>query len=110
MTRAASMTRLDPPSDRDAARLDPSLALICQKPHLVDEWQKVPEVWDAARRAVDASGNERGMLLLTGSTALNPSDRPKVHHSGTGREAAGPQTLASMTPLRKRPQLSTFSP
>ena len=87
MTRAASMTRLDSPSDRDAARLDPSLALIGQKPHLVDEWQEVPEVWDAARRAVDASGNERGMLLLTGSTALNLNDRPKVHHSGTGRIA-----------------------
>lgn len=87
MTRAASMTRLDSPSDRDAARLDPSLALIGQKPHLVDEWQEVPEVWDAARRVVDASGNERGMLLLTGSAALNPNDRPKVHHSGTGRIA-----------------------
>lgn len=87
MTRASSITRLDSPSDRDAARLDPSLALIGEKPHLVDEWQEVPEVWDAARRAVDASGNERGTLLLTGSTALSPNERPKVHHSGTGRIA-----------------------
>ena len=53
-----------------AAEVDPSLALIGDAPHLVDEWQEVPEVWDAARRFVDASGNERGTLLLTGSTAL----------------------------------------
>ncbi len=86
-TRCASMTKLDDPAERNAAEMDPSLALMGETPHLVDEWQEVPEVWDAARRFVDESGNRRGSLLLTGSTALKASERDKVRHSGTGRIA-----------------------
>ena len=87
MTRSASMTRLDEPSEREAAEMDPALALMGDIPHLVDEWQEVPEVWDAARRFVDASGNKRGSLLLTGSTSLDKEGRGRVRHSGTGRIA-----------------------
>ena len=87
MTRAKSMTRLDDPSEREAAEMDPALALVGEEPHLVDEWQEVPEVWDAARRFVDSSGNKRGTLLLTGSTSLNRDNRDRVRHSGTGRIA-----------------------
>lgn len=87
MTRSASMTRLDEPSEREAAEMDPALALVGDTPHLVDEWQEVPEVWDAARRFVDASGNKRGSLLLTGSTSLDKGERGRVRHTGTGRIA-----------------------
>ena len=86
-TRAASITRLDVPSERTAAEMDPSLALVGDKPHLVDEWQEVPEVWDACRRAIDESGNRRGSYLLTGSTNLPKDKRKRVRHSGTGRIA-----------------------
>ena len=85
MTRSCSMVKLDEPADRQAAEIDPSLALMGAVPHLVDEWQEVPEVWDAARRHVDETGNQRGILLLTGSTALKKDQREKIHHSGTGR-------------------------
>lgn len=87
MTRSASMTKLDDPAERQAAEMDPSLALVGDAPHLVDEWQEVPEVWDAARRFVDDAGNKRGMLLLTGSTSLEREKRAKVRHAGTGRIA-----------------------
>ena len=87
LSRCASVTRLDMRSDREAAMVDPALALLGDAPHLVDEWQEVPEVWDAARRFVDDSGNARGLLLLTGSTGLRRRDRERVHHSGTGRIA-----------------------
>ncbi len=86
-TRAASITKLDDPSQRQAAEMDPAIALIGEQPHLVDEWQEVPAVWDAARRFVDDSNNKRGLLLLTGSTALKNVDKEKVHHSGAGRIA-----------------------
>ena len=66
LSRSASVSRLDEPAQRAAAEVDPSLALIGDAPHLVDEWQEVPEVWDAARRFVDASGNERGTLFAHG--------------------------------------------
>lgn len=86
-SRAASMVKLDIPSEREAAEMDPSLALVGEKPHLVDEWQEVPEVWDACRRAVDDSGNARGSFLLTGSTNLPKKERERVRHTGTGRIA-----------------------
>lgn len=38
MTRSASMTKLDDPSEREAAEMDPALALVGETPHLVDEW------------------------------------------------------------------------
>lgn len=86
-TRCATMTKLDDPSEREAAEMDPALALAGDAPHLVDEWQEVPEIWDAARRFVDDSGNRRGLLLLTGSTSLGKIEREKIRHSGTGRIA-----------------------
>ena len=55
LTRSASVTRLDNRPEREAAEMDPTLALVGAPPHLVDEWQEVPEVWDAARRHVDDS-------------------------------------------------------
>lgn len=97
LSRAASAARLDSPSDRTAALVDPEFAFVGDAPHLVDEWQEVPEVWDAARRFVDAAGGARGLLLLTGSTSLRKDERAKVHHSGAGRIARivmRPMTLA----------------
>ena len=87
LTRSASATKLEDPAERAAAELEPSLALVGTAPHLVDEWQEVPEVWDAARRFVDDSGNRRGLLLLTGSTSLRKDERHKVRHTGAGRIA-----------------------
>lgn len=87
LSRAASVSKLDDMAERQAAEVDPALALIGDAPHLVDEWQEVPEVWDAARRFVDNSGNKRGQLLLTGSTALKKSERERLHHTGAGRIA-----------------------
>lgn len=96
-TRAVSVTKLDVTSEREAAEMDPNLALVGEKPHLVDEWQEVPEVWDACRRAVDDSGNTRGSFLFTGSTNLPKKKREKVRHTGTGRIAR--LTMRPMTLL-----------
>lgn len=85
LSRAASKTELDRPAEREAAEVDPSLALIGKTPHLVDEWQEVPSVWDAARRYVDDADGRRGLLLLTGSST--PRGREDIRHSGTGRIA-----------------------
>lgn len=87
MTRAASMAQLDDPAEHRAAEMDPSLALTGKTPHLVDEWQEVPEVWDAVRRQVDATGNKRGQFLLTGSTTLAKEKRSSIRHSGASRIA-----------------------
>lgn len=97
LSRCASVSKLDVRPEREAAQVDPSLALLGDTPHLVDEWQEVPEVWDAARRLVDDSGNRRGLLLLTGSTSLRKDERDRLRHSGAGRIARltmRPMTLA----------------
>ena len=87
LAHSASVTELDGPSEREAAQVDSNLALLGEAPHLVDEWQEVPEVWDASRRFVDDASGQTGLLLLTGSVALSPRQRERVHHSGAGRIA-----------------------
>jgi predicted AAA+ superfamily ATPase len=49
-------------------------------PILIDEWQKLPEVWDFVRRSVD-SDRAAGRFLLTGSVTAKNLDV----HSGAGR-------------------------
>lgn len=79
--RAAQEWQLDRAADRDALRADPSLLRQAPHPVLVDEWQRLPESWDAARRWVD-DGAPPGAMLLTGSAAL-PAGVDT--HSGSGR-------------------------
>lgn len=84
LAQAESIIHLDDDETRQMVELDVKLALEGEKPHVIDEWQDVPRVWDAVRRSVDASGNKRGQYLLTGSSTV---DKTKVSHSGAGRIA-----------------------
>lgn len=77
-----SVSRLGQPRMRRLAEADPQLALAGDEPHVIDEWQDVPEVWDAVRSEVDAMPGRRGRFILTGSTT---SARDLVAHSGAGR-------------------------
>jgi predicted AAA+ superfamily ATPase len=78
--RANTIHRLDEPGERAVAEADPMVLLDAPAPILIDEWQHVPSVWDAVRRAVDR-GAEPGRFLLAGSAA--PEAAPT--HSGAGR-------------------------
>lgn len=75
--RAATIRRLDRPAVRQIAESDAALALAGQPPVLLDEWQRLPAVWDAVKAAVDADTSP-GQFLLTGSAASGT-------HSGAGR-------------------------
>jgi uncharacterized protein len=60
--------RLDRPGEAAVARADPDAALADGPfPLLIDEWQLVPDVLGAVKRAVDDSPGP-GRFLLTGST------------------------------------------
>ena len=61
---------------------DHSLAFEGGKPHVIDEWQEIPALWDATRLAVDAAAGERGLYILTGSSTPK---KDGTIHSGTGR-------------------------
>jgi predicted AAA+ superfamily ATPase len=87
--RARSVVALDSRQVREAVAADPESILIRPRPVLIDEWQKVPEVWDVVRRAVDRD-RAPGQFLLTGSATAPPG---ATAHSGAGR----------ITRLRMRP-------
>ncbi|AKU14881.1 ATP-binding protein [Luteipulveratus mongoliensis] len=75
------LLKLDAKSNREAIQADPELALRRVRPLLIDEWQKVPEVWDVVRRAVDEDSTG-GQFLLVGSASPAPG---ATAHSGAGR-------------------------
>jgi predicted AAA+ superfamily ATPase len=78
--RARTVHRLDDPARRELAAADPSIVVEAPPPVLIDEWQHVPPVWDAVRRAVDRDQSPN-RFLLTGSAT--PREAPR--HSGAGR-------------------------
>lgn len=78
--RAKTVHALDDPAQRDVAAADPARLLEDSPPVLVDEWQRLPEIWDLIRRRVDR-GATPGQFLLTGSALpLGPAT-----HSGAAR-------------------------
>lgn len=86
--RVRSIVDLDRPRQREIVSADADYLTSLPGPVLVDEWQRLPEVWDYVRRAVDA-GAPRGQFIIAGSSA----PRGAVVHSGAGR----------IVPLRMRP-------
>ena len=85
--QAASILHLQNPDTREAyiatAKTKPSLLLKGETPRLIDEWQIIPQLWDAVRVMVD-DRNEMGQFILTGSNSIDNQD---IMHSGTGRIA-----------------------
>jgi predicted AAA+ superfamily ATPase len=81
---AASVVRLDASElIREQAALMPQIVLQGETPRLVDEWQLVPSIWNAARYEIDQRA-AKGQFILTGSAS--PSDDISAH-TGAGRFA-----------------------
>ena len=72
------------------ARMNPKGALTGEKPRLIDEWQKAPDIWNQVKDELDFD-YQFGKYILTGSST--PADKTEVHHSGAGR----------ITPVKMRP-------
>lgn len=68
MQRAVSVVDLSLPAQREILSADPSVLTRLPGPVLVDEWQRLPEVWDQVRHAVDA-GSPPGHFIVAGSSA-----------------------------------------
>lgn len=80
--RRASVTwHLDDPTQRAILASDLSFRDDAEGTIVLDEWQRMPEVWDAVRRRVD-EGAPAGRFLLTGSAT--PVSGVGTH-SGAGR-------------------------
>ena len=81
--RTIAQIRLDSEGIRQLIAADPASLLSRPRPLLIDEWQRVPEVWDVVRRSVD-DDYRGGQFILTGSAAPTAG---ATSHSGAGRIA-----------------------
>ena len=79
---ASTAVALKTTNEIQLAQADPNELLKGDNPHLIDEWQKVPELWDIIRDDLDKD-YQFGKYILTGSTT--PIDESKIQHSGAGR-------------------------
>lgn len=78
LQRCNTVRRLDDEGERAIVAAAPAIVAIGTPPVLIDEWQRVPPVFDSVRRLVDEDPSG-GRFLLTGSA-------PTVQtHSGAGR-------------------------
>ncbi|MCQ2070597.1 MAG: DUF4143 domain-containing protein [archaeon] len=68
-------------NNRKMARIDPILAFEGAAPHLIDEWQDVPEIWDTTKFKVDEN-QEMGRYILTGSSTPHTKG---IYHTGAAR-------------------------
>jgi len=84
--QARSIVYMDDPvrqnQYKQLAQTNINILLEGATPRLIDEWQEVPQFWDAIRFEVDHRG-EDGQFMLTGSAV--PVNTKDIHHTGTGR-------------------------
>lgn len=84
LMHGASVSYVD--ENLDLARADPSMMLMGDRPHVIDEWQRVPAIWDCVRHEVDRARGMRGAFILTGSsTPATRQGEQGPAHSGAGR-------------------------
>ncbi len=78
--RARTVYDLSDDQVREIVAADPGVLTTRSGPVLIDEWQRLPAVWDTVKRAVDA-GRPPGHFILAGSSAPQGAQV----HSGVGR-------------------------
>jgi uncharacterized protein len=84
--RCATIRHLDIAAEARIVEADPRIVATDVRPILLDEWQRVPEIFDVVRRLVDNDG-AGSQFILTGSAPTRQT------HSGAGR----------ITTMRMRP-------
>lgn len=85
LNKANSAVFLDEEENKEKAKLSLDLILKYDRPELIDEWNLIPEIWDAVRRKCDET-TSKGNYILTCSTKLSDENqKQKIHHSRAGR-------------------------
>lgn len=79
---AKSTTSLKTSNAIELAKADPLSALFGDNPHLIDEWQKAPEIWNLVKDELDKD-YQFGRYILTGSTT--PVNPEQIQNSAAGR-------------------------
>ena len=73
-----SFVKLNTKKSIQLAELDPKAMLIGDNPRLIDEWQTVPDIWNAIKDDLDDEYSF-GKYILTGSST--PADKTDIMHS-----------------------------
>lgn len=92
-------------SNRHLAQVSPAAVLAGEIPRLIDEWQIVPQIWDAVRFACDEDSTS-GKYILTGSSLASVKSS-EIYHSGTGRIAT--LSMSSMSLYETQDSSGTVS-
>ena len=83
---SSSMLKVDEPQNFEKYKImsetNPASLLEGEVPRLIDEWQLIPNIWNAIRYEVDER-DKFGQFILTGSAL--PVELPEGTHSGIGR-------------------------
>ena len=99
--RARTIVRLDDPAIRAIAEAAAESVLNGEAPVLLDEWQRVPPVWDAVRRAVDPT--------RAGVDSCSPDPRARgatdTFRGGTDRIGADATARTAERGLERRPSV-----
>lgn len=77
-----SFVKLNTRQTIQMARMNPKGMLDGEKPRLIDEWQKAPDIWNCIKDDLDFD-YFFGKYILTGSST--PADKSEIFHSGAGR-------------------------
>jgi predicted AAA+ superfamily ATPase len=102
---ATTVVRLDRPAEAVAFDADPDAALAAsEEPVLLDEWQEVPGVLGAVKRAVDSDPHP-GRFILTGSVR---ADLEAATWPGTGRIVRVPMYGMTVGEIEGRSSLGCF--
>lgn len=81
---ASSKIELKTTNAIELAKSDPKAALVGTRPHLIDEWQKAPEIWNFIKSDLD-DDYQFGKYIIAGSaTPINPK---AIQNSASGRIA-----------------------
>ncbi len=90
---AKSIYRINTKSIVMTTRLNPRIALSGEVPHMIDEWQKVPDTWNYIKEDLDLD-YQFGKYILTGSST--PADKSEILHDGAGRIVTIPMRTLSL--------------
>lgn len=65
------------------AQDDPSLMLLGERPHIIDEWQRVPAIWNLVRHGVDETRVERPNSADAEQVRGHPEEGAQRHRAGS---------------------------
>lgn len=87
LRHANTLINLDDTDDLTKAKTDLSYIFNdkSEKPILIDEWTRLPSIWDATRRQCDELQTKGNFILTCSTQPTTDEEKEQIFHSGAGR-------------------------